>query len=126
MSSAQDQQAGKSVACMDPQTETGMTNEPKPTVDLGYPTEARGNVPSFSSIEEEAEFWDTHDTTEFGDWTPVEAIVSDRFRETLTVRLASSDIDALVELAEQEGTEPSTLAKRWIVEHIREAEAKAG
>ncbi len=42
-------------------------------VDLGYPTEAHGKIPAFSSIEEEAAFWDTHDTTEFSEeWTPVE------------------------------------------------------
>jgi hypothetical protein len=49
-----------------------MTSSPKPTVDLGYPTEPHGRVPSFNTIEEEAEFWDTHDLTdfdaEFGPW----------------------------------------------------------
>jgi hypothetical protein len=39
----------------------------RPTVDLGYPTEARGKIPSFANIEEEAEFWDTHDFTDFLD-----------------------------------------------------------
>jgi CopG antitoxin of type II toxin-antitoxin system len=32
-----------------------------------YPTEAHGAIPAFNNIEEEAEFWDTHDTTEFED-----------------------------------------------------------
>ncbi len=27
-----------------------------------YPTEAHGAIPAFNNIEEEAEFWDTHDT----------------------------------------------------------------
>lgn len=43
--------------------------EAKPTVDLGYPTEAHGRIPSFADIEEEAAFWDTHDFTDFqGRW----------------------------------------------------------
>jgi hypothetical protein len=39
----------------------------RPTVDLGYPTEAHGRIPSFASVEEEAAFWDTHDFTDFAD-----------------------------------------------------------
>ena len=42
-------------------------NKLQPTVDLGYPTEARGKIPSFANIEEEAEFWDTHDSTDYLD-----------------------------------------------------------
>ncbi len=30
-----------------------------------YPTEAHGSIPAFNSYEEEAEFWDTHDFTDF-------------------------------------------------------------
>ena len=30
-----------------------------------YPTEAHGSIPTFSSYEEEANFWDTHDITDF-------------------------------------------------------------
>jgi CopG antitoxin of type II toxin-antitoxin system len=43
----------------------------KPTVDLGHPTPSQGNIPAFQSIEEEADFWDTHDVTDFIDDTPV-------------------------------------------------------
>lgn len=38
--------------------------KPKPTIDLGYPTPL-GDIPSFDNVEEEAEWWDTHDTTDF-------------------------------------------------------------
>jgi hypothetical protein len=47
-----------------------------PTIDLGYPTPARGKIPSFRSVEEEAAFWDAHDLTDFMD---------DTDRVTLTV-----------------------------------------
>ena len=39
----------------------------EPTIDLGYPTEARGRIPSFANVEEEAAFWDTHDFTDFAE-----------------------------------------------------------
>ena len=37
----------------------------QPTVDLGYLTEPHGRSPSFANIEEEANFWDTHDVTDY-------------------------------------------------------------
>lgn len=37
----------------------------QPSVDFGYPTPADGPVPAFNTIEEEADFWDTHDLTDF-------------------------------------------------------------
>jgi hypothetical protein len=43
-----------------------MTN---PSIDLGHPTPAQDKVPAFQSIEEEADFWDTHDVTDFIDNT---------------------------------------------------------
>jgi hypothetical protein len=30
-----------------------------------YPTEAHGSIPAFKSYEEEADFWDTHNFTDF-------------------------------------------------------------
>jgi hypothetical protein len=56
-------------------------NTPRPSVDLGYPTEPHGRIPAFNSIEEEAEFWDTHDFTDFRDLTePVELTVGPELR----------------------------------------------
>jgi hypothetical protein len=37
----------------------------RPEINLGYPTEAQGKIPSFRSVEEEAEFWDTHDIVDY-------------------------------------------------------------
>jgi hypothetical protein len=52
------------------------TPKPSPSVDLGYPTEAHGRIPSFANVEEEAAFWDTHDFTDFADEsTPVQMTV---------------------------------------------------
>jgi hypothetical protein len=39
-------------------------SQPKPTVDVGYPTAAHSRIPAFNSIEGEAVFWDTHDGTD--------------------------------------------------------------
>ncbi len=96
----------------------------KPTVDLGYPTPAHGRIPAFHNVEEEAEFWDTHDTAEFSEeFTPVEAEVSPELAEKLTLRLDRADRDALARYARQKGIGPSTLARMYIKEHLRQEAA---
>lgn len=97
----------------------------KPTVDLGYPTPARGRIPSFRNIEEEAAFWDTHDTSDFSDeFTPVDVEVTNGLAEKLTLRLDRADREALTRFARKKGVGPSTLVRMWIKEHLeQEAEA---
>src|SRR5262245_45430932 len=99
---------------------------PKPTIDLGYPTEARGPFASFNSLEEEAEWWDTHDADgnllEPEDFEEREA--PDELQEKLTVRLDYSDSAALTKYANRKGIGPSTLARMWIKEHLAEEAAR--
>jgi hypothetical protein len=98
-----------------------------PAVDLGYPTPARGRIPSFQSVEEEAAFWDTHDITDFLDEsTPVQLSVGPELAERLTLRLDRADRQALAKHARAKGVGPSTLARMWLKERLRqEAEAVA-
>ena len=99
----------------------------KPTVDLGYPTEPHGRIPAFQDIEEEAEFWDTHDFTDFLDeMTPVQISVGPGLLEQLSVQLDEADRATLAERARAKGVSPATLARDWQVERLRqEAEAIA-
>jgi hypothetical protein len=102
-------------------------SRPKPTVDLGYPTEAHGSIPAFNSVEEEAEFWDTHDFTDFiEESTPVEITVGEALVKRLTVRLDEGDSRELARRARSLGVSPSTLARIWLKERLSEdAEAEA-
>ena len=103
--------------------------KPEPTVDLGYPTEAHGRIPAFNNIEEEAEFWDTHDTTEFYgvELQPVEVTIGPELIERLTLRLDEADRRDLAKRARDKGVGPSTLARMWLKERLRaEAAAEAG
>lgn len=100
----------------------------KPSVDLGYPTEADGRIPAFNNIEEEAEFWDTHDVTEFvgHELTPVEVNIGGDLAVRLTVRLDQADREALDRRARVKGVGPSTLVRMWVKERLHhEAEAEA-
>lgn len=100
----------------------------RPTVDLGYPTEAHGRIPAFNSIEEEASFWDTHDVTDYLEESrPVEITVGQELAERLTLRLERTDREDVVRRARAKGIGPSTLIRMWIKERLRqEAEAEAG
>lgn len=95
--------------------------QPKPSVDLGYPTPAHGRIPSFQNIEEEATFWDTHNFTEFDEeLRPVQVKVSKNLSAPLSVRLDPRDRAELVRRAEARGVGPSTLIRMWVKEHLRE------
>ena len=98
----------------------------KPTVDLGYPTEAHGRIPAFASVEGEAAFWDTHDFTDFlAESTPVQITVGQELAERLTVRLDQADRQELMRRARAKGVGPSTLARMWLRERLhQETEAE--
>jgi hypothetical protein len=97
-------------------------NQTRLAVDLGYPTPARGRIPSFSSVEEEAAFWDTHDITDFlEESAPVEITVGPELASRLTVRFDRADWQQLTEHARELGIGPSTLVRIWIKERLRQA-----
>ncbi|MEJ7902234.1 MAG: CopG family antitoxin [Thermomicrobiales bacterium] len=96
----------------------------KPSVDLGYPTSAHGRIPSFNNIEEEAEFWDTHDTADFPDeFQPVEVTIGGDLAERLTIRLDRDDRDELARRARAIGVGPSTLVRMWVKERLEQEAA---
>lgn len=102
--------------------------KPQPSVELGYPTEAHGRIPAFQDVEEEAEFWDTHDVTEFSEeFTPATARVNRNLSDPLTVRLDPDDRVELNRRAKDIGVGPSTLVRMWVRERLkREAENRVG
>lgn len=90
--------------------------------DLGYPTDADGRIPSFANRDEEAAFWDTHDFTEFWgqELLPVELVVGGELAERLTLRLDQMDRRDLQVRAKDMGVGPSTLARIWLKERLRQ------
>lgn len=91
----------------------------QPTVDLGYPTEAHGRIPVFTSIEEESAFWDTHDFTDYLEESrPVEVTIGAELAERLTLRLDKADRKLLAKQARAKGVGPSTLARMWLKERL--------
>ena len=87
----------------------------------------KSKIPRFETYEEEAEFWDTHDTTEFEDeFEPVEATFAQSLvRRGLTIPLDAQTIDLLQRLAREKKTEPATLVQIWILDRLRAETAYA-
>ena len=77
-------------------------------------------IPDFQNREEEAEFWDTHDFTDFLDQSwPVQVRVADPLTSSLVVDLDREAWEHLDRLAREQGTGPSALARAWIAERLR-------
>jgi len=78
-------------------------------------------LPKFATDQEESNFWDTHDSTEFLDDTePVEvAFVDARPRKKqISLRLDAQTIDALKAIARRKGIGYQTLIRMWVMERL--------
>ena len=77
-------------------------------------------IPEFATVEEEAEFWDTHDLSAYRDeFMPATVRVSPTLAPVHVVRLDARDHEELAHHAQAQGTDPSTLERRWIRERLR-------
>lgn len=77
-------------------------------------------IPQFASYEEEAEFWDTHDTTDFEDeMKPVKVTFAQNLSEPLSIRLDPDTLAQLRARAHEKGIGPTTLARMWLLERLR-------
>jgi len=87
-------------------------------------------IPKFKTEEEEARFWDEHDTTDFiGDFEPTEIELDQELKEKIlnksepkkpiTIRLETNQIEAVKKIAISKGLPYQTLIRMWINEAIR-------
>jgi len=91
---------------------------------MGDATENPKRIPEFSTYEEEGEFWDDHDTEELADqWEEVEVRVASPLKLTYSIALEPEVMERMRRLASQQGIGAATLARKWIQEKLREAEA---
>ena len=80
----------------------------------------KSRIPKFKNIEDEANFWDTHDTTDFeDDFKPVRVSFAKNLSQGITIRLDPKTLSALRFHANEKGLGPTTLARMWILEHLK-------
>lgn len=82
----------------------------------------KSKIPNFKTYEEEANFWDTHNITDFEDETEDVEIIFDLKKkrdETLVLRLQKSLKERLENIARNKGLNVSTLARMWLIEKLQ-------
>ena len=78
-------------------------------------------TPKFATLQEEADFWDTHDSTDYlDDTTEVDVtFVEARPRKTqISLRLDPQTITLLKTAAARRGVGYQTLIRMWVVERL--------
>lgn len=84
-------------------------------------------TPKFATLQEEADFWDTHDSTDYlDDTTEVDiTFVDARPRKTqISLRLDPHTIAQLKTIAAQRGVGYQTLIRMWVMERMSQELAK--
>jgi hypothetical protein len=86
----------------------------------------KSRIPSFKTIEEEAEFWDTHSTEEFEDeWEPMDediefVMVRAQPKKPMTIRLEPDVVTLLTREAKSVGVGASTLARMAVLKYLKD------
>lgn len=85
----------------------------------------QSRIPDFTSREEEAAWWDSHDLADYWDeFKPVTAKVSPNLlsETAMSVRLPAATLDRLRQRAATKGVGHTTLARMWIMERLDDEE----
>jgi len=91
---------------------------------INYRGKVLKTIPHFKSETEEVEFWETHDTTDYIDWT--KAIKNPSFSnlkmstKTITIRVTESLLDSLKMIANKKDVPYQSLMKIYLDEKVRE------
>ncbi len=86
-------------------------------------TQVRDPIPEFETLEEIAEFWDTHSTADYDDLTQevqFEVRLHDRAKQVQTITLLPELSEALQALARARGVSVETLVNVWLAEKVFE------
>ena len=79
------------------------------------------NIPNFTSDEEEAKFWETHDSTEYIDWAGAEKAIFPNLKfttEAISIRLPAPLLARIKELANEKDVPYQSLMKMYLSERV--------
>ena len=78
-------------------------------------------IPKFESEAEECDFWETHDSTDYMDWSKAERVTLANLKpstKTISIRLPESMLDELKLLANKRDVPYRALLKIFLAERI--------
>ena len=80
-------------------------------------------IPQMDSIKEMAQFWDTHDLTDFED--ELEEVRETVFEpNTVRIHFRADEVEVIKSLARARGISDSNLIREWVLERIQETDAR--
>ena len=83
----------------------------------------RKNIPSFKSEEEERAFRETHDSTDYLDWTQAQQVIMPNLKpstKTISLRLPQHLLDSIKAAANARDVPYHSLIKVWLQEKLHE------
>ena len=83
----------------------------------------RKPIPKFKSESQEQDFWATHDSTEYVDWSQAKVAVFPELKpstETISLRLPQSLLDALKTIANRKDVPYQSLLKIFLSERVNQ------
>ena len=89
---------------------------------------ARKAIPKFKSESQEQDFWDSHDSTEYVDWSQAKVAILPELKtstQTISLRLPESLLAALKMIANKKDVPYQSLLKIFLSERVSE-ELKLG
>jgi predicted DNA binding CopG/RHH family protein len=81
----------------------------------------RKAVPEFASEAEERAFWETHDSSEYLDWTKAQRVVLPNLKpstKTISLRLPAHLLDSIKAAANARDVPYQSLIKIWLQEKL--------
>lgn len=88
-------------------------------------TKVKNEVPKFKSLEEEAEFWDTHDTADFEEeFKLIKVRVVKNLEHIYSVRFDGQTLADLQVHADKKGIGAGALIRMWVKERLEEERVK--
>ena len=78
-------------------------------------------IPQTDSIQQLAQFWDTHDLTDYED--QLEVVESPIFQRqaVVPIHLAEQEAEMVKELAQSKGVRSAELIREWVLEKLQSA-----
>jgi hypothetical protein len=86
-------------------------------------------IPKFKSEDAEREFWSTHDSTEYVDWSKAKRLVLPNLKlseELLELKISRAASKKLRSLAEEHRISENALAQKYILEGLKRDGKRAG
>lgn len=81
-------------------------------------------LPKFKTEAEEREFWETHDSTDYVDWTKAQAATLPNLKpstKTISLRLPESLLESIKAEANKRDIPYQSLIKVWLSEDVKES-----